>query len=64
MVTGDPIGKPLTGHEGAAMGVAIGRARDLDVIISGSHDPTVFLRQRTDRDRRCDAVLHNRADDQ
>ena len=40
-VTGDPVGAPLAGHDGAVYAVAIGRAGDRDVIVSGSDDGTV-----------------------
>ena len=40
-VTGDPAGAPLTGHEGSVNAVAIGRAGDRDIIVSGSADSTV-----------------------
>ena len=40
-VTGDPVGAPLAGHDGQVNAVAVGRAGDRDVIVSGSDDGTV-----------------------
>ena len=42
-VTGDPVGVPLTGHDGPVNAVAIGRAGDRDIIVSGSGDGTVRI---------------------
>ena len=39
--TGQPAGPPLTGHTGAVCAVAVGRAGDRDVIVSGGGDGTV-----------------------
>ena len=39
--TGQPAGQPLTGHTGEVYAVAVGRAGDRDVIVSGSQDGTV-----------------------
>jgi hypothetical protein len=44
-VTGDPVGTPLAGHDDSVNAVAIGRAGDRDIIVSGSDDRTVFMRQ-------------------
>jgi hypothetical protein len=44
-VTGAPLGEPLAGHDGSVFAVAIGRAGDRDVIVSGSDDRTVLRRQ-------------------
>jgi WD40 repeat protein len=44
LATGDPIGKPLTGHSEVISAVAFGRVADgTTVIASGSHDATVRL---------------------
>jgi WD40 repeat protein len=40
-VTGDPVGGPLAGHDGPVRAIAIGRAGDRDIIVSGSDDQTV-----------------------
>ena len=40
-VTGQPVGEPLTGHTGGVTAVAVGRAGDRDVIVSGGDDGTV-----------------------
>ena len=40
-VTGQPAGQPLTGHTGEVTAVAVGRAGDRDVIVSGGRDGTV-----------------------
>ena len=39
--SGQPVGPPLTGHAGAVRAVAVGRAGDRDVIVSGGYDGTV-----------------------
>ena len=41
-VTGTPLGDPL-GHDGWVTAVALGRAGDRDVIVSGSYDGTVRI---------------------
>jgi len=40
-VTGQPAGPPLTGHTRTVAAVAVGRAGDRQVIVSGSDDGTV-----------------------
>lgn len=40
---GTPVGKPLTGHSGSVMAVAVGRLNGRDVIVSGSNDQTVRM---------------------
>jgi WD40 repeat protein len=42
-VTGLPVGGPLTCHIDEVQAVAIGRAGDRDVIVSGSLDDTVRI---------------------
>ena len=39
--TGEPVGEPLAGHPGSVTAVAVGRAGDRDVIVSGSEDGAV-----------------------
>ena len=48
-VTGQPVGGPLAGHSDAVNAVAIGRAGDRDVIVSGSDDGTVRVGTRSPR---------------
>jgi len=38
--SGHPLGQPLAGLMGAVKAVALGRAGDLDIIVSGSEDRT------------------------
>ena len=40
-VSGQPVGPPLTGHNGPVGAVAVGRAGDRDVVVSGGADWTV-----------------------
>jgi WD40 repeat protein len=44
--SGQPLGEPLTGHDGAVRAAALGRVADRDVVVSSSWDGTV---------RACDA---------
>jgi WD40 repeat protein len=48
-VTGAPLGAPLAGHDAWVSAVAIGRAGDRDIIVSGSDDRTVLVRQHRPR---------------
>jgi WD40 repeat protein len=44
---GEPIDAPLTGHTRRVNSVALGRVGDRDIIVSGSDDDTVRLRDTT-----------------
>jgi WD40 repeat protein len=44
-VSGDPIDGPLAGHDDTVWAVAIGRVGDRDVIVPGSEDRTVIVRE-------------------
>ena len=44
-VTGEPIGEPLLGHDRSVLAVALGRVGGRDLIVSGSDDRTVVLRE-------------------
>jgi len=43
--TGHPAAAPLTGHNDSVRAVAIGHAGNRDLIVSGSDDRTVLVRQ-------------------